>query len=237
MKCIIVDDEPIARMGINQLLQEYSDVEVVGSFNQAKTALTFLQTNQVDLILLDIEMNGMSGIELARVLPSQTMLIFITAHPEYATESYEVDAIDYLVKPIHNDRFHKAIRKAFDYLNLLKKANNAPSLNFSADYILVRAERQFVKVEHKNILFIEGLKDYVIIHLRQSRIITNMNLKTIHGNLPGDTFIRVSKSYIVNKNYVHAYDNNTIKIGDNEIPIGSKYRDEFKQLVIANNKK
>ncbi|MDI3320846.1 LytR/AlgR family response regulator transcription factor [Pinibacter soli] len=236
MKCIIVDDEPIARMGIHQLLQEYSDIEVVGSFNQAKTALSFLQSNEVDLILLDIEMNGMTGIELARTLATQTMLIFITAHPEYATESYEVDAIDYLVKPIHSDRFHKAIRKAFDYLNLLKQANNAPSLNFSADYILVRSERQFVKIEHKNILFIEGLKDYVIIHLPNSRIITNMNLKTIHGNLPNDIFIRVSKSYIVNKNYINAYDNNIIKIFDNEIPIGSKYLDDFRQLVIANKK-
>lgn len=236
MTCIIVDDEPISRMGVNQLLREYSDIEVAGSFNQAKTALAFLQSNQVDLILLDIEMPGMTGIELARILPKQTMLIFITAHPEYATESYEVDAIDYLVKPIHNDRFHKAVRKAFDYLNLLKQANNAPSLNFSADYILVRSDRQFVKVEHKNILFIEGLKDYVIIHLQSSRIITNMNLKTIHGNLPGDTFIRVSKSYIVNKNYVNAYDNSVIKILDSEIPIGSKYRDEFRQLVVANKK-
>ncbi|MFH6991608.1 LytR/AlgR family response regulator transcription factor [Flavobacterium sp. FlaQc-48] len=232
MKCIIVDDEPLARTGIQLLLEEYSDLKVVGSFNQAASALAFLMLNPVDLIFLDIRMPGMNGLELARSIGKNTMIIFVTAFSEYALDSYQVDAIDYLVKPIQPERFHQAVRKALDYTVLLEQANQNTSLEFSSDYIMVRADRQFIKIKHNDIFYIEGLKDYVILFLKDSKIITNMNLKMIHHELPQNQFIRVSKSYIVNSLYVNVFNNNTITILDKEIPIGNIYREDFLDRVV-----
>lgn len=232
MKCVIVDDEPLARIGIQLLLEGYTDLEVVGSFNQAAPALAYIMLNPVDLIFLDVRMQGMSGLELARSIAKNTMIIFITAHADYALDSYEVDAIDYLIKPVQAERFHQAVRKAFDYANLLQQINKQSSLEFSSDYVIIRAERQFVKVAHQDILYIEGLKDYVVLFLPEEKIITNMNLKTIHSELPYDQFIRVSKSYIVNILHVNIYDNNTLLISGKEIPIGNVYREEFLNRII-----
>jgi DNA-binding LytR/AlgR family response regulator len=232
MKCIIVDDEPLARTGIQLLLEEYSDLKVVGSFNQAASALAFLMLNPVDLIFLDVRMPGMNGLELARSIGKNTMIVFVTAFSEYALDSYQVDAIDYLVKPIQPERFHQAVRKALDYTVLLEQANQNTSLEFSSDYIMVRADRQFIKIKHHDILYIEGLKDYVILFLKDNKIITNMNLKMIHNELPQNQFIRVSKSYIVNSLHVNVFNNNTITILEKEIPIGNIYREDFLDRIV-----
>lgn len=232
MKCIIVDDEPLSRMGIQLLLEQYPDLEVVGSFNQAAPASAYLMLNPADLIFLDIRMPGINGIEFARSIGKDTMIIFITAHAEYALDSYEVEALDYLVKPINPQRFHQAIQKALDYVNLLKQANPDTSLEFSPDYIMVRADRHFIKVELKDILYIEGLKDYVILFINDQKIIPNMNLRAIHAKLPQSQFLRVSKSYIVNILHIHAFDNNSITINGKEIPIGSVYRDDFLNRMV-----
>lgn len=237
MKCIIVDDEPLARMGINLLLEEYPDIELVGIFSQAAPALAYLMLNHVDLIFLDIRMPGINGIDFARSIGKNTMIIFITAHSEYALDSYEVDAIDYLVKPINNGRFHQAVCKALDYASLLKQASTDTSLEFSPDYIVVRANRQYVKIDMSEILYVEGLKDYVFLFLVDGqKIITNMNLRMIHGGLPHDQFIRVSKSYIVNIQHVHVFDNNTITINGKVIPIGNVYREDFLERVVRKNR-
>lgn len=227
MRCIIVDDEPLSRVGIQLLLEEYPDLQVIGSFNQAAPALAYIMLNPVDLVFLDIRMPGMSGLELARSIAKNTMIIFVTAHADYALDSYEVAAIDYLVKPVQAERFHLAVRKAFDYASLLKQVNLQSSLEFSSDYVIVRSERRYIKIAHQDILYIEGLKDYVILFLQDEQIITNMNLKTIHSELPMNQFIRVSKSYIVNILHVNIYDNNTLLISGKEIPIGNIYREEF----------
>lgn len=234
MKCIIVDDEPLARTGIQLLLEEYPDLKVVGSFNQAASALAYLILNPVDLIFLDIRMPGMNGLELARSIGKNTMIIFVTAFSQYALDSYEVDAIDYLVKPIQPERFHQAVRKAMDYTVLLEQANHNQntSLEFSSDYIMVRADRQFIKIKHSDILYIEGLKDYVVLFLKDSKIITNMNLKMIHNELPQNQFIRVSKSYIVNSAHVNVFNNNTITMLGKEIPIGQIYREDFLDRIV-----
>lgn len=234
MKCIIVDDEPLARTGIQLLLEEYPDLKVVGSFNQAASALAYLILNPVDLIFLDIRMPGMNGLELARAIGKNTMIVFVTAFSQYALDSYEVDAIDYLVKPIQPERFHQAVRKAMDYTVLLEQANHNQntSLEFSSDYIMVRADRQFIKIKHSDILYIEGLKDYVVLFLKDSKIITNMNLKMIHNELPQNQFIRVSKSYIVNSAHVNVFNNNTITMLGKEIPIGQIYREDFLDRIV-----
>ena len=227
MKCIIVDDEPIARKGIKKLVDQISQLELLDCFNSAEAASDFMKTSTVDLIFLDIQMPGITGIEFARIIPKHTLIIFTTAYSEYALDSYEVDAVDYLVKPIDPAKFRKAVDKAITYHSLLLEEEEKSVENVEDDYIFVKSDRRFFKVNLKDILFIEGLKDYVIIQMDGQRIITRMNVKTIHDLLPKNIFIRVNRSYIVNKNQIESFDNNDVFIKTYEIAIGNSYRDLF----------
>ena len=227
MKCIIVDDEPLAREAIELLTGENTRLKLTGTFNNALSASRFMEDNPVDLVFLDIQMPGITGIEFARAIPRRTLVIFTTAYTEYALDSYEVDAIDYLVKPVEAKRFQKAVKKAMIYHALLlqeEKENIEPVDN---EFFFVKSDRRYFKVNFKDILFIEGLKDYVIIQLADQRIITRMNLKTTYELLPKKDFLRVNKSYIVNTNHIDSFDNNDIFIGNYEIAIGNTYRDSF----------
>lgn len=228
MNCIIVDDEPLAREAIEMLIEKTPDLVVLGSFNSAATASKFMHDTSVDLIFLDIQMPGINGIEFAKTIPEKTFVIFTTAFSEFATVSYEVDAIDYLIKPIKLERFQKAIDKALSYSSLLKKGKSGNNIEQITDnYFFIKADRKIIKVYFKDILFIEGLKDYVVMHTESQKIITAMNIKTIHEQLPKKMFVRVSKSYIINVDRIDSVDNNTVYIGKNEIPIGNIYRDFF----------
>jgi len=228
MKCIIVDDEPLAREAIEMLIEKTQGLELLGSFNSAVAASQFMSRSKVDLIFLDIQMPGINGIDFAKTIPKETFVIFTTAFSEFATESYEVDAIDYLIKPVKLERFQKGVEKAKAYSKLLKVdyANNNIE-NVTDDYFFVKADRKIFKVYFNDILFIEGLKDYVVMHTENQKVVTAMNIKTIHDQLPKNRFVRVSKSYIINARYIESVDNNTVYIGKNEIPIGNIYRDFF----------
>jgi DNA-binding LytR/AlgR family response regulator len=235
MKCIIVDDEPIARKGIERLVTKISQLKLLNSFNSAEAAAEFINTTPVDLIFLDINMPGVNGIDFARSIPKHTLIIFTTAYSEYALDSYEVDAIDYLVKPIDPAKFRKAVDKAITYYSLLLDEEKKNVEEVADECIFVKSDRKFFKVNLKDILFIEGLKDYVIIQMESQRLITRMNVKTIHDMLPASIFLRINRSYIVNKNHIESFDNNDVFIRSYEIAIGNSYRDEFfKELM--NNK-
>lgn len=228
MNCIIVDDEPLAREAIRMLIEQTGLLELAGSFNNADAAGKFLSENPVDLVFLDIQMPGTNGIEFARTIAKETFVIFTTAFSEFAIDSYEVDAIDYLIKPIKFERFQKAVEKAQSYHNLLRAdslKNNIETV--TDDYFFVKADRKIFKVHFNTILFIEGLKDYVVMHTENQKIITAMNIKTIHDQLPKQLFVRVSKSYVINTGHIESIDNNTVYIGKHEIPIGNIYRDYF----------
>lgn len=226
MKCIIVDDEPLGRKAIGRLIEEMPALNLIERFGDAFSAGEFMNGYQVDLVFLDIRMPGIDGIEFAKTIGKKTLVIFTTAYPEYALESYEVDAIDYLVKPIELERFQKAVAKAIEYHALLSAQKDSVE-NITEEHMFVKAERRYFKVMFNNILFIEGLKDYVVIHTTTQKIITKMNLKTIHEQLPEKIFFRVNKSYIVNTQHINSFDNNDILIYSNEIPIGTAYRDAF----------
>lgn len=228
MNCIIVDDEPLARKAIQKLVNETENLESIGSFNGADATREFLAKNAVDLVFLDIKMPGVSGIEFARTIPKKTLVVFTTAFHEFASESYEVDAIDYLIKPVKLERFQKAVEKAHTYFKLFHTDHSNSNIeNITDDYIFVRADRRMIKVHFSDILYIEGLKDYVIIYLEHQKVVTLMNIKTIHDLLPKSFIVRVSKSYIINVNKIDSVDNNTVYIGKTEIPIGNIYRDFF----------
>lgn len=235
MKCIIVDDEPIAREGIKLLVKEMPQLELLKSFNNAEDASDFIDEVSVDLIFLDINMPGINGIEFARTVPKQTLIIFTTAYSQYALDSYELDAIGYLVKPIDPVKFRKAVNKAIVYHSLLLNEEKETVDSVEEEYIFVKSDRKYFKVSLNDILFVEGLKDYVIIQLEDKRIITRMNLKAIHELLPGKHFFRINKSYIVNTKYIESFDNNDIFIKNYEIGIGNSYREEFFQ-VFANKR-
>ena len=234
MNCIIVDDEPLARKAIQKLVNQTEGLEVVASFNGADATGEFLAKNTVDLIFLDIQMPGVNGIEFARTIPKKTLVVFTTAFHEFASESYEVGAIDYLIKPVKLERFQKAVEKAQTYCRLFRAGPMDSNIEgVTDDYIFVRADRRMFKVHLSEILFIEGLKDYVVIYLENRKVITLMNVKTIHELLPRGFFARVSKSYIINVNKIDAVDNNTVYIGKNEIPIVTIYRDFFFNEFVA----
>ena len=228
MNCIIVDDEPLAREAMELLIADTGVLNLIGTFNSAVTASRFMEEHSVDLIFLDIQMPGITGIEFARTISKKTLVIFTTAYTEYALDSYEVDAVDYLVKPIEPERFLKAVDKAVSYHSLLlKEEKEAIETIEAAEYFFVKADRRYFKVNFTDILFIEGLRDYVILQLDDQRIITRMTLKAVFDLLPENTFIRVNKSYIVNTRHIDSFDNNDIFIKSHEIAIGNSYRDAF----------
>jgi DNA-binding LytR/AlgR family response regulator len=228
MNCIIVDDEPLAREAIEMLIEKTQGLVLLGSFNSAAMASKFMHNGTIDLVFLDIQMPGINGIEFAKTIPQKSFVIFTTAFSEFATESYEVDAIDYLIKPVKLERFQKAIDKARTYSKLLAKGNSNNNIEqITEDYFFIKADRKIIRIYFNDILFIEGLKDYVVMHTESQKVITAMNIKTIHEQLPKTMFVRVSKSYIINAKKIDSVDNNTVYIGKNEIPIGNIYRDFF----------
>ncbi|MET3037649.1 LytTR family DNA-binding domain-containing protein [Chryseobacterium sp. NRRL B-14859] len=228
MNCIIVDDEPLARAEMRSLINEVSKIDILGEFSNAPSALDFLKDNDADLIFLDIEMPLVTGLEFAEMLPKKSLIIFTTAYSQYALKSYELEAVDYLLKPIDPQRLEKAIDKAVLYTELLSKdtVKNTVESN-TTDFLFIKAERRFYKISLADIKFIEGLKDYVVIHTKQQKLITAMNLKTIHQKISGENFLRVSKSYVVNADYIDSFDNHSIYIDESEIPIGEVYKSEF----------
>jgi len=230
MKCIIVDDEPLARNAIQRHIASITGLNLAGQFSSTANVGLFLKENEIDLIFLDIEMPGVNGIDFAKTIPPNTLVIFTTAYPQYALDSYEVDAVDYLVKPIESERFRKAVNKAFLYHALLKNNIQENIENIEAEYIFVKSEKRFSKVYFRDILFVEGLKDYVIIQTGGHRIITRMYLKIIQEHLP-NYFFRVNKSYIVNIEKIEYYDNNDLFIDSYEIGIGNTYRESLFKIL------
>lgn len=228
MKCIIVDDEPIARKGIEKWVNSMPSLELLGCFENAGVTAHFMKDHTVDLIFLDIQMPGVNGIEFAKDIPKTSLVIFTTAFSEYALDSYEVDAVDYLVKPIKAERFEKAVDKAISYHKMLLSEEKAANIEQVVnEFVFIKSDRRFFKVNFKDILFVEGLKDYVIIQMENQRLITHMNLKSIHRLLPQNKFLRVNRSYIVNKDRIDSFTNNDVVIGDYEIGIGNHYRNVF----------
>ena len=228
MNCIIIDDEPLARAEMRSLIKEASTIEILGDFSNALTALEFLKTNDIDLIFLDIEMPLVTGLEFAEQLPKQSLIIFTTAYSQYALKSYELDAIDYLLKPIEKHRLEKAIQKAELYNQLLSQSTIKNTIESNTnDFLFIKSDRRFYKLNFEEIKFIEGLKDYVVIHTKTQKLITAMNLKTTHLKLPAEKFLRVSKSYVVNINFIDSFDNHNVYIDESEIPLGEVFRAEF----------
>ncbi|MEM9916769.1 MAG: LytTR family DNA-binding domain-containing protein [Bacteroidota bacterium] len=234
MKCIIVDDEPLAREGIELNIQDISSLELVGQFENPIKANDYLNNHPVDLIFLDVEMPGMTGLEFIRSLKTKPLIILTTAYPDYALEGFELDVVDYLVKPIRLNRFVKAVNKAKEIYDLHQQKSNTVE-SISNDFIYIKSERKYIRIFFKDIKYIKGLKDYVMLYTTKEKVMTAMNIKTINSQLPSAIFVRISKSYIININYINAVEQDFIQLDGEEIPLGKTYKEEFINNYIKSN--
>ena len=221
----------MARKGMKRLVDSRPELSLIAMLDSAEAASDWLAQNEADLIFLDIEMPGINGIEFARSLPPQSMVIFTTAYSEYAIDSYEVEAIDYIMKPIDPARFNKAVDRAIAYKALIDESEEKADSG-DPDFIIVKADRRYVRVRLSEILYVEGLKDYVIIHLKDRKVVTRMTIKTMEEMLPGKMFLRVSKSYIVNRERIDSFDSNDVFIGETEIGIGISYKESVLNALL-----
>ncbi|NAS11940.1 LytR/AlgR family response regulator transcription factor [Poritiphilus flavus] len=240
MKCVIIDDEPLALGIIKSYCEELGNLEVMGLFTNPLESIEVLQKEQVDLVFLDIEMPQISGIEFVKSLEQRPMFIFTTAYPEYAIEGFELNAIDYLVKPIPFARFVKSINRAkeiYELRNTTKASNNyvTPAGGEAVqvqEFIFVKSDYDNVKIRLDSIKYIQGLKDYLKIHTYTNRpILTLMSFKDLEDKLPANHFMRVHRSFVVNVNNIDAVQKSKILIDDMRIPIGESYRKTFLKRI------
>lgn len=236
LNCIAIDDEPSALKIIREFCSKIQSVNIIGTFTNPYEAIHTLNNNQVDLVFLDIVMPQISGLEFLKTLYNPPVVIFTTAYKEYAFEGFEYDAVDYLVKPFAFDRFLKAVNKAFQFVKLKNPVNasNEKTLLISHRFLMVKVEYTTIRVDLNDILYIEGLKDYVKIHTEGKLILTKTTMKNIIEKLPSESFIRVHKSYIISLEKIDMIENSRIVIGNQRIPIGESFRSSFFEVVNRN---
>lgn len=220
MTCIIIDDEPLAIDLLESYVSKIEDLKLIGSFNNPLEALKILRENSVDLLFLDIQMPEITGVEFKKIISPDVKVIFTTAYSEYALESYDLNAVDYLLKPITFQRFLQAVEK-------VKHKNTTIEVVSDTDYLFVKTEYRHQKLFFSDILFLKGLSDYVAIQTKDGKVLTLQNMKDFEQVLPKNKFIRVHKSYIVSLEHIEYIERNRIIIQGEYIPIGATYKDAF----------
>lgn len=228
IRCIIVEDEILAQQVIQSHLQSTPQLELVGLCNNVMEARSILDKTEIDLIFLDIELPGMTGLNFLRSFPESPLVILTTAYAAYALESYEFNVIDYLLKPISLERFTRAINKLSNGRLLTLTAKEKES---SYDHIFIRSGSKFFKVNFSEILFIQSMKDYLKIHTREHKLVTHQTMTDMEKILPGKQFLRVHKSFIVAIDHIKSIYGNTIETGQTSIPIGSSYKNNVMNLI------
>lgn len=227
-KCLIVDDEPLAIELLETHISLLEQLEVVGTCQNAVKALEVLQNQQVDLMFLDIQMPMLTGIEFLKSLKNPPKVIFTTAYRDYALQGYELDVVDYLLKPISFDRFFKAINKYFQLTNAVSPSATAVASpqaeTASKSYFYVKINKKHHKVLLNEISYIESIKDYVKIHLPDSELVAKEKISEIEAQLPAKQFLRIHRSFIVNLDYITAFTAQDVEIGELELPIGISYK-------------
>lgn len=235
MKCVIIDDEPLAVELLQDFVQKVDTLELINTFNNAIDAVSFINQNNVDLIFLDIQMPHFSGIDFLNTIEKKPLVIFTTAYSDYAVEGFNLGAVDYLVKPIPFHRFLKAVVRAQQVLQpvaaqALTENNNTPEIE--QDFMFVRAEYENVKLNFADILFIEGLKDYVKIYTTDNKFtLTLISLIKLENLLSSKGFARIHRSYIINIKHVKSIQKNKVLISDKRIPISESYKNTFFEKI------
>lgn len=237
IKAIIVDDEPLALEIMETYIHQIPDIQLVKKCENAFEANEVLKTQQIDLMFLDIQMPQLSGIDFLKTLSNPPSVIFTTAYPDYAVEGFDLNAVDYLLKPISLERFLKAVNKVSEKLSA-KRAEHENVQSEAEDFFFVKADKKLVKINFDDILYIEGLKDYVIIRQESGRVITLQTMKSLEDRLPVSKFKRVHRSYIVNIKRITAILGNMVELMEagkvKQLPIGKNYRDELLEIIHEN---
>jgi DNA-binding LytR/AlgR family response regulator len=230
LNCLIIDDEPIARKGMAEYVNEIDFLHIVAQCENALKASTYLKEGTIDLLLLDIQMPKLSGIDFLKTIKEPPMAIFTTAYSEHALEGYSLNIIDYLVKPVPFQRFVQAVNKARDFYLMKHKTDQA-----AEKYFFVKSNGRYEKVDFSEVLFIESMQNYVVIHTRERKLITYLTLTGIETRLPNEQFLKVHKSFIVAFSKIESVDGNEITIKDTVIPISRMLKDEVMQKILGNN--
>jgi DNA-binding LytR/AlgR family response regulator len=231
IRCLIVDDEPLARDVIRRYISEISTLELVGECANAIQAFTSLQQQPVDLLFLDIRMPQLNGNDFLKTLKNPPKVIFTTAFSEYALEGYELDVVDYLVKPIPFERFLKAVNKAYHFTETKVVAKPVVEEKRSESFVYFRVDRKMVKVMLSDILYIESMKDYVKVFTPGAKIVTKQSISSVEEMLPEQDFIRTHRSFIVSVQKITSYTQELLELDKIEIPIGKLYRNEVMKVL------
>lgn len=236
IRCLVVDDEPLALDILEDYISKVPFLTLVKTTTSAIEGLSLVQSDSVDLVFLDVQMPELTGIQFLKIINGKCDVILTTAYSQYALDGYELDVVDYLLKPIAFDRFYKAAQKVLQNNGNGQAApQEAPSSANTHDFIFVKTEHKIQKIYLDDILFIEGLKDYISIFTKTERIITLQNMKKMEESLPAKSFIRVHKSYIVATGKIESIERSRIQIGDKIIPIGDTYREYFFKQIEDKN--
>ena len=230
MKCVILDDEPLAVALLTKYIADAENLTLSFATTNPFEAIQFIQKNEVDIVFLDMQMPELTGLQVLKIIGPEYKVIFTTAYTDYALDGYEYNITDYLLKPISYERFLKAVQK----VQVNNTSTSVKSIVQEDDFIFIKADGKMIKINIKDILFIEGLKDYISIQTTKEKLITLQNLKNFEQHLSTQQFMRVHKSYIVALNRIETIERNRIFIGMHIIPIGDTYREVFLKRIEGN---
>ena len=227
ISCVIIDDEPLARKGMREYISDVDFLHLAGEYDNPLKATEMISRGEAQLLFLDIQMPKITGLEFMKTLQKPVPVIFTTAFPQYALDGFDLNALDYLVKPISFDRFLKAALKAKEYYEVRQKndADKTPIAEVG-DYFFIKADNKLVKVLFNDILFIEALQNYVVVYTQEKKLITYLTFKSVEEYLPSSQFIKVHKSFIVSATKIDSIEGNDIRIGQHYIPISRNLKDE-----------
>ncbi|MFO7939844.1 MAG: LytTR family DNA-binding domain-containing protein [Bacteroidales bacterium] len=233
IRCVVIDDEFLARKYLMDYIEKVPSLELIGDFNSPLKAGELLQQSQVDLLFMDIQMPEMNGLEFLRTLRHKPQVILTTAYSEYALEGYELDVADYLLKPFSFQRFLEAVHKAERHM-ILPEATpgnlQQPNAEVHTNYIVIRADRKFYKINYPDLLYIEGQKAYVTFHYKDKHTTALFSMKELEERLPSEQFIRIHKSFIVSINKIEILEGNQLTVGEKRLPVGKSYREQVMRL-------
>ena len=232
INCIIIDDEPLARKGLKEYVADTLFLELAGEYEHPLKAMQVLSEQRIDLVFLDIQMPKLTGVEFMKSLQHPPLVIFTTAYPQYALEGFDLNAVDYLLKPFSFDRFLKAALKAKATIESKKTDNILP--NTTTDHFFIKYDSKLQKIRFDEILFVESLQNYVAIHTITRKYISYLTLKSLEDQLPGSEFVKIHKSYIIASRKVDTIEGNELKIGAHVLPISRTTREEVLDKILRN---
>ena len=226
INCVIIDDEPLARKGLREYISDVDFLNLAGEYDNALKATEMISRGEAQLLFLDIQMPKITGLEFIKTLQKPVPVIFTTAFPQYALDGFDLNALDYLVKPISLERFLKAAHKAKEFYDLRVRNQNESNKEDYTDHVFIKVDGKLVKILLENILFVEALQNYVAVHTKEKKYVSYLTLQSIAEFLPADTFIKTHKSFIVAINKVDSIDGNNLQIANHLIPVSRSQKED-----------